>query len=106
MLRTRPNPLTDQQTRTLRGARPAGPPPRPAVEPVRVQRRASNTGIVMVVGQKVALGRIHAGQTVTIHVAEHTLTIQLPDGDTRTIQRTTTQPVRRIKTHRPQTSAL
>jgi transposase InsO family protein len=106
LLRTRPNPLTDQQARTLRGARSAGPPPRPAVEPVRVQRRASNTGVVMVVGQKIALGRLHAGQTVTIHVAEHTLTIDLPDGDTRTIQRTTTQPVRRIKTHRPQTSAL
>ncbi|MFI7681032.1 IS481 family transposase [Actinophytocola sp. NPDC049390] len=106
LLRTRPNPLTNQQTHTLRGARPAGPPPRPTVEPVRVQRRASNSGIVMVVGQKIALGRIHAGQTVTIHVAEHTLTIDLPDGDTRTIQRTTTQPVRRIKTHRPKTSAL
>jgi transposase InsO family protein len=106
LLRTRPNPLTDHQARTLRGARPAGPPPRPAIEPIRVQRRASNTGIVMVVGQKIALGRIHAGQTVTIHVAEHTLTIDLPDGDTRTIQRTTTQPVRRIKTHRPNTKAL
>jgi transposase InsO family protein len=29
LLRTRPNPLTSQQARSLRGARPAGPPPRP-----------------------------------------------------------------------------
>jgi hypothetical protein len=33
LLRTRPNPLTYQQARLLRGARPAGPPPRPSIEP-------------------------------------------------------------------------
>jgi hypothetical protein len=77
LLRTRPNPLTWEQARRLRGARPAGPPPRPSTEPVTVQRRASNTGIIMVVGQKIALGRIHAGQVVTVHVAEHTVTVEL-----------------------------
>jgi hypothetical protein len=46
----------------------------------------------MVVGQKIALGRIHAGQVITIHVADTTMTIDLGD-DTRT----TTQPVRRVK---------
>ncbi len=50
----------------LRGIRPAGPPPRPSTEPIRVQRRASNTGVIMVCGQKVALGRIHQHQTLTI----------------------------------------
>jgi hypothetical protein len=44
LLRTRPSPLTWNQARLLRGARPAGPPPRPSTEPVTVQRRASNTG--------------------------------------------------------------
>ena len=29
LLRTRPNPLTHDQVRRLRGNRPAGPPPRP-----------------------------------------------------------------------------
>ena len=62
LLRTRPSPLTWDQARLLRGARPAGPPPRPSAEPVTVQRRASNTGVIMVAGQKIALGRIHAGQ--------------------------------------------
>jgi hypothetical protein len=28
-----------------------------------VQRRADNTGVIMVVGQKVALGRVHKYQT-------------------------------------------
>jgi len=100
LLRTRPNPLTWDQVRRLRGARPAGPPPRPAIEPVRVQRRASNSGVIMVVGQKVALGRAHAYQTVTVYVADTTLTIDY-DGGVRTVQRTTTQPVRNIKANRP-----
>src|SRR5215467_6328582 len=44
-----------------------------------------------------ALGRIYAGQVVTVHVTEHTLTIDLDGDDTRTIRRTTTQAVRSIK---------
>jgi transposase InsO family protein len=105
LLRTRPSPLTWDQARTLRGARPAGPPPRPSAEPVTVQRRASNTGIIMVAGQKIALGRIHTGQVVTVHVAAEVITIDLAGEDTRTVRRTTTQPVRSIKAHRPRKAA-
>ena len=97
LLRTRPSPLTWDQARLLRGARPAGPPPRPATEPVTAQRVASNTGVIMVAGQKIALGRIHARQIVTVHVAADTITIDLASDDTRTVRRTTTQPVRSIK---------
>jgi len=97
LLRTRPSPLTWDQARRLRGARPAGPPPRPSTEPVTAQRVASNTGVIMVAGQKIALGRIHARQIVTVHVAEATITIDLGGDDTRTVRRTTTQPVRSIK---------
>ncbi len=101
LLRTRPSPLTWDQACTIRGASPAGPAPRPSAEPVTVQRRASNTGVIMVAGQKIALGRIHAGQVVTAHVADHTLTIDLGGDDIRTTRRTTTQAVRSIKAHRP-----
>jgi transposase InsO family protein len=97
LLRTRPSPLTWDQARKLRGARPAGPPPRPSAEPVTAQRVASNTGVIMVAGQKIALGRIHARQIVTVHVAAETITIDLGGDDTRTVRRTTTQPVRSIK---------
>ena len=79
----------------------AGPERLPSPEPVTVQRRASNTGVIMVVGQKIALGRIHAGQIVTVHVAEDTMTVDLGGDDTRTIRRATTQAVRSIKAHRP-----
>jgi hypothetical protein len=98
LLRTRPSPLTLEQARSLRGARPAGPPPRPDTEPVRVQRRASNSGIVLVVGQKVALGRVHARKTVTIAVSETTLAIH--DEETRVVRRTTTQQVRSVNVQR------
>ena len=58
----------------------------------------------MVCGQKVALGRTHQHQTVTIHVSDTTLAIELDDGETRVIRRTTQQPVRNIKASRPRTA--
>jgi hypothetical protein len=101
LLRARPNPLTPEQAVRLRGARPAGPPPRPRSEPVTVQRRVSATGTICVCRQTVALGRIHAGRIVTVHVSEHTLAIELDD-ETRTVRRTTTNPVVVIKGSRHQ----
>jgi transposase InsO family protein len=103
LLRTRANPLTREQALRLRGARPAGPPPRPSTEPIRIQRRASETGVIMVAGQKVALGRTHRGQEVEVLVSETTLAIHLPGQDVRVIRRTTTRPIRNIKADRPRT---
>ena len=57
----------------------------------------------MVVGQKLALGRAHAHTVVTVHVAEHTITVDLDDSQ-RTYQRTTTQPVRSWKAQKPRTT--
>lgn len=101
LLRVRPNPLTREQLLRLQGARPAGPPPRPRTEPVTVQRRVSANGRITVCRQTVALGRVHAGQIVRVHVSEHTLAVELDDGETRTIRRTTTRPVFAIKGSRP-----
>jgi hypothetical protein len=106
LLRVRPNPLTPAQVTRLRGNRPAGPPPRPSLEPVRVQRRASNSGIVMVCGQKVALGRLHRWQTVTIAVSDATLAIELPDQEPKIIRRTTSTAVRNIKAARPRAGKI
>ncbi len=100
LLRVRPNPLTSEEVRRLRGLRPAGPPPRPGVEPVRVQRRISATGTVMVCRQVVSLGRTYAGQTVTVHVSDSTITVEL-DGQVRVIRRTTDVPVRNVKANKP-----
>jgi hypothetical protein len=88
----------------LRGVRPAGPPPRPSAEPVRVQRRASNTGVVMVAGQRIALGRLHRHKTVTVNVSDTTLAVDLDDGDVKVVRRTNSQPVRSIKGQRPRST--
>jgi transposase InsO family protein len=106
LLRTRPNPLTPAQVARLRGNRPAGPPPRPSVEPIRVQRRASKDGIICVCNQKVALGRIHRYQTLAIWVSDATLAVELDDGETRVVRRTTTTPVINIKSTRPRSGPL
>jgi hypothetical protein len=100
LLRTRPNPLSPAEILRLRSARPAGPPPQPATGPIRVQRRASNSGVVMVAGQKVSLGRANAHATVTIDVTEGELHIDC-DGTVRSFRRTTNLAVHSIKAHRP-----
>jgi hypothetical protein len=102
-LRTRPNPITPADISRLRGVRPAGPPPHATTGPVQVQRRASNSGVVMIVGQKVALGRINAGKTLTIEVTDTDLTIHTDTGP-QTVRRTNQQPVRNLKASRPRRS--
>jgi hypothetical protein len=104
LLRSRPNPLQPGEAAKLQQARPVGAVPRPSTEPIRVQRRASNTGVIMVAGQKVALGRGNRHQTVTVAVSETTLAIQLPDGETHLVRRTTQTAVRSIKGQRPRTA--
>jgi transposase InsO family protein len=102
LLRTRPNPLTPDEVSRLRGLRPAGPPPTASLDPVRVQRRVSDTGVVTVARQTVALGRLHAGQTVTIDVTDTDLVVACDDGP-RTIRRTNQLPIRNLKANRPRT---
>lgn len=71
--------------------------PRPSTEPITVQRRVPNTGIIMVARQLVALGRDRKHHTVSVHVSETTLAIELPDDETKIVRQTTDQPVRSIK---------
>ena len=97
LLRTLPNPLSPAQVQRLHGLRPAGPPPRPSTEPVRVQRRTDRSGTLMVCGQRVSLGRDHAHQTLRIAVSDTTLAIDLNDGETRVVRRSTSRPPRGAK---------
>ena len=105
LLRTRPNPLTGDQAIRLHGARPAGPPPQPPTDPIRIQRRASDTGVVMVARQKIALGRVHAGKTISIAVSDTSLAIECDDG-VLTVRRTNQRRIRNIKASRPRKVAL
>ena len=104
LLRTRPNPLTEPRCCKLRGLRPAGPPPRPSLEPVTVQRLADGTGIICVARQRIGLGRAFARQTLTVHVSDTTITVDLGDGDTHVVRRTTTTAVTTIKSRPPRTA--
>ena len=52
-LRSLPNPLTPAECGRIRDARPAGPPPVPATEPPRVDRRVSSRGALVVAGQRI-----------------------------------------------------
>jgi hypothetical protein len=104
LLRTRPNPLEPGEAARLQRCRPVGSVPRPSTEPITVQRRASNSGVIMVAGQKIALGRDHKHRTLRVHVSDTTITIGLGGAENLTVRRTTTQPVRSIKGQRPRTA--
>ncbi|MEV4278975.1 hypothetical protein [Actinoplanes xinjiangensis] len=69
LLRSLPNPLTPAELARLRDARPAGPPPQPAADPPKVERRISSRGAVTVAGQRIHVGMLHAGRTVTVEIA-------------------------------------
>lgn len=58
----------------------------------------------MATSQQAALGRGFKHTTVTVHVSETTLAIELTDGDTRVVRRTTDQAVRSITGQRPRTT--
>jgi hypothetical protein len=105
LLRTRANPLTPEKVLRLRGLRPAGPPPRPTNEPIRVQRLADNTGVISVCGQRLGLGHGYGRRTLTIAVSNTTLAVELDDGDVRVVRRTNTKPVTTIKSRPPRLSA-
>lgn len=102
LLRTLPNPLTDTDIARLRDARPAGPPPQPATEPVQAQRKVSSRGQIVIAGQKIQVGIGHAGATVTIEDTGSTFRISLADQTITEVARTTTKPIARFKARKPQ----
>ncbi|WP_369812880.1 IS481 family transposase [Frankia sp. R43] len=104
LLRTRTNPIPVERLARLQGARPAGPPPRPSVEPITVQRRTDPIGRIMIAGQRLNVGREHGGAIVTAHVSDTTITIELDPTTRWTFARTTSKPVRSMKAYRPRTT--
>jgi hypothetical protein len=73
LLKTLPKPLFVNESRQIRDARPAtsAPPSPPPAGPQSVQRRVPTDGVVMVAGQRLRVGRTHAGAIVTIVVEHH-----------------------------------
>jgi transposase InsO family protein len=102
LLRSLPFPLTPTQLARVRGARPAGPTPQPATEPLRVQRRVSCRGAIMIAKQRIHVGIQHAGQTVTVEVDDTTFRVLHGQQTLLTIGRTTRKEVARFKARKPQ----
>jgi hypothetical protein len=102
LLRSLPNPLTPAEQARLRDARPAGPPPSTSPEPLRVERRVSSRGTLAVAGQRIHIGMIHAGLTVTVESADHTFRVQHGDELIAEVARTTTKAIARFKARKPE----
>jgi hypothetical protein len=102
LLRSLPNPLTPPETAHIRDARPAGPAPQPTPEPARIERRVSSRGAVVVAGQRIHVGMVHAGRTVTVETADHTFRIHDGDKLLTEVARTTTKPVARFRARKPE----
>jgi hypothetical protein len=107
LLRSLPNPLTPAEQTRLRDARPAGPPPAPAAEPLRVQRRVSCRGALVVAKQRIHVGIVHAGQTLTVEADDTTWRIYHDeDGLVAEVAWTTTKPVARSRPTNPNHHAV
>lgn len=102
LLRTLPNPLTGDGAARLCDARPAGPAPQPAAEPVRVQRRISSRGQLSIVGQRIRVGIGHAGATVTVEESDGTFRITHAGHVITEVARTTIKPIALFKVRKPQ----
>lgn len=103
LLRSLPNPLTAADSARIRDARPAGPPPVPAPEPIRVQRRVSSRGALVVAGQRIHVGISHAGRTLHVEPADRTIRVYDPAGVLVTeVPCTITRPIARFKVRKPE----
>jgi hypothetical protein len=102
-LRSLPNPLTPAEIARIRDARPAGPSPVPAAEPIRVQRRVSSRGALVVAGQRIHVGIAHAGRTLDVEPADRTIRVYDPSGALLAeVPCTTTKSITRFKVRRPE----
>jgi len=99
LLRTVPCPVPAGDRLRLRGARRAAASPPPPSGPVRVQRRVSSRGGVMVATQKIQVGLIHAGKIVTVTAEDHSFRLAIDGQAVGVVPRTTTREIHRYKAY-------
>jgi hypothetical protein len=78
--------------------------PAPAAEPLRVQRRVSCRGALVVAKQRIHVGIVHAGRTLNVEAADSTWRIYDDHDLVAEVARTTTKPIARYKVHKPGTT--
>jgi hypothetical protein len=66
-----------------------------------VQRRVSCRGALVVAKQRIHVGIVHAGRTLTVEAADSTWRVYDEDGLVAEVARTTTNPIATFKVHKP-----
>jgi hypothetical protein len=92
-------PIPPGQRHRLQGVRLAGPDPLPQPA-LTIQRRVSSRGGIQVARQRIQVGFSHAGQIVTIQLADTTLRVIDQHGELiTTVPRTGTGEISRFKAY-------
>lgn len=97
LLRTLACPIPVSERHRLHGARIAGPAPEASSEPLRVQRRVSVRGAIMITSQRVHVGLTHARKTATVIVEANQFRIFIDEKPVLVAPRTNTKEVSRYK---------
>jgi transposase InsO family protein len=98
LAKTLPAPVRLERVARLSGARsPVGPLP-PLAQPLRAQRQVPADGITMVAGQRLRIGRQHAGKTVTVVIDDTVFRVLHNDIELGTHARKNTKPVTQYHT--------
>jgi hypothetical protein len=108
LVQTLQAPIPIDRRAKLAGARTSSSPlPPPPSQPPRAMRRVPADGVTMVAGQRLLVGRSHAGKTVTIVIEDAVFRVLHGDIELATHARTSDKPVTRYKAHaRPVSSAV
>jgi transposase InsO family protein len=102
LIKTLPSPLAANEAKRLSGVRQATTPlpPAPASGPQRVHRTVPLDGVVMVAGQRLRVGRTHAGTIITVVVEDHHFRVLDGESELSLHARTTTKAIRNFNAHR------
>lgn len=102
LLRTLPCTVPVSDRPRLRGTRPSPKDPIVLTDPVRVERKVDQNGVLHVATQKVRVGKTHAGKVVTVHVRADLLHVEIEPGLVLDFPRTNHQALRQHKAHAPE----
>jgi transposase InsO family protein len=102
LIKTLPAPIPTDERGRLRGAQRAQAPlPPPPGGPARIRRRVPTDGVVMVSRQRLRVGRVHAGKTVTIAVEDTYYRVLHDNEELSTHPRLNHGPIRTTKAPAP-----
>ena len=97
LTRTIACPVPVQARARLRGGRAGTAQPPRLPDPLTVTRRVSVRGAIMIGGQKIQVGLVHARKTAQVTVGSDTYQIAVEAGITITAPRTTSRDIKRHK---------